>query len=705
MSNQLPANVAINPRFDTWLRFQADRTVRVATGKVEIGQGVVTALSQIAAEELDLELNQVVMLSGDSDQGPDERYTSSSLSIMDSGAAIRAVCAEARALLVARAALRLNCAVEQLAVAAGVFLVDGAASGVTYWDLADEIDWTQAPTGDATQKAVQDYRIVGQNVPRDDLAEKLTSGAFINDWLPEDVLHARILRQPGPGAVLRDFDEDAIKRHGDVEVLRIENFVAVLGVDEHVVETAAATAPSHVSWVGAPDISPEQQEAAWLRGQPTDDRRYGAPETPGQGDLIQATFSRPYVAHASMAPSCALALFQDGHLTVWSHGQGMHPLRLNIAKVLDLPETAVTTRHMYGAGCYGHNGADDAALDAALIAVRMPGRHIRLQWRREDEFGFEPFGPAMLIDMAVQVDEGGRPVDWTAEIWSPTHVQRPLALSGSLLAAEALENPPPAQIPDDPPEERGGGGTRNAKPYYDIPNSRIIHHLVTNPPVRTSALRTLGALPNIFALEAMMDELAIRAGEDPLAYRLSLLSDPRARGVLEAVAEMSRWSERAPGGAGAGGSGKGLGIAFSRYKNMAAYAAVVVALTVDEEVRLQNIWVVADAGLVINPDGIRNQLEGGAVQGASWTLKEQVTMEGAGVTSLDWDSYPILKFSEIPEIEAVVLDQPDQPSLGVGECSVAPTAAAIGNAVAHALGVRIHHMPLTRQRVMASLLG
>jgi CO/xanthine dehydrogenase Mo-binding subunit len=392
-------------------------------------------------------------------------------------------------------------------------------------------------------------------------------------------------------------------------------------------------------------------------------------------------------------------LIEDGHLTIWSHGQGMHPLRANLAGVVGLPEAAISARHMNGAGCYGHNGADDAALDAALIAMRLPGRHIRLQWRRRDEFGFEPFGPAMLIDLSVRVDEAGRPRDWTAEIWSPTHVQRPLADSGSLLAAEALENPPPAQIPDDPPEERGGGGTRNAKPYYDIPNSRIRHHLVTAPPVRTSALRTLGALPNIFALEGMMDELANRAGEDPLAYRLSLLSDRRARAVLEEAAARADWRHR-----GAGGKGRGMGLAFARYKNTAAHAAVVVALDVDEDVRLRKIWVVADAGLVINPDGVRNQLEGGAVQAASWTLKEQVRMQGAGVTSLDWDSYPILRFSEVPEIEAEVLDQPEQPSLGVGECAVAPTAAAIGNAVAHALGVRIHHMPLSRQRIMETLL-
>ena len=702
MSAERPTNLTINARFDMWLKFQADETVRVATGKVEIGQGVVTALSHIAAEELDLSLDQVVMLSGDSDQGPNERYTSSSLSIMDSGAAIRAVCAEARDLLLSRAALRLNCSGDQLSVVEGSFLVDGAASDLNYWDLAHEIDWSQAPEGDAKAKAAKDYRIVGQSIPRADLTEKLHGGAFIHDWLPEGVLHARVLRQPGPGAVLRSLDEAAIGRAagGDIEVLREENFVAFVGADEAVVEAAAAAAPAHAQWDGAPVIDAAQQDGAWLRGQASDDRIFGAPEEAEiAGDRVQATFSRPYIAHASLAPSCALALYEDEHLTIWSHGQGMHPLRHNVADVLGLDNGSVTALHMYGAGCYGHNGADDAALDAAIIAMRMPGRHIRLQWRREEEFGFEPFGPAMLIDLSVRVDDAGRPADWTAEIWSPTHVQRPGSGSGYLLAAEALANPPDALEPWDPPEAAGGGGTRNAKPYYDIPNSRIHHHLVTNAPVRTSALRTLGALPNVFALEAMMDELAMKAGIDPLDYRLSLLSDPRAAAVLSAVAARANWAERGPGG-----EGRGVGIAFSRYKNMAAYAAVVVALNVDEEVHLEKIWVVADAGLVINPDGICNQLEGGAIQGASWTLKEQVQMQGSGVTSLDWDSYQILRFSEIPEIEVEVLDQPEQPSLGVGECSVSPTAAAIGNAVAHALGVRIHDMPLSRQRIMATLL-
>lgn len=698
----LPASLTVNPRLDRWIKFLDDETVRIATGKVEIGQGVVTALSQIAAEELDLPLDRVVMLPGDTDEGPDERYTSSSLSIMVGGASVRLVCAEARALLAERAALRLNCGLDQLSVEQGRYFVDGAASEITFWSVAGEVDWSQAPSGAVPPKPPREYRIVGQNVPRHDLPAKLAGGAYIHDRIPDDVLHARTLRQPGPGASLRFLDEAPIRQaaKAEIEILRLANFVAFIGADEAAVEAAAASAPAHAQWDGVPQIEPAQQEAAWLRGQPAVDYHYGAPEDPAApGELVEATFSRPYIAHASMAPSCALALFADGHLTIWSHGQGMHPLRRNVAEVLDLPLENITARHLDGAGCYGHNGADDAALDAAVIAVNRPGQRIRVQWRRQEEFGFEPFGPAMLVTMRVRVDEGGRPSDWISEIWSPTHVQRPGTGSGYLLAAEALSNPPPALEPWDPPEEAGGGGTRNAAPYYDIPNSRIHHHLVTTSPVRTSALRTLGATANVFAMEAMIGDLAARAGADPLDYRLSLLSDDRARAVLEEAAALASWSGRDKGG-----DGRGLGLAFARYKNTAAYAAVAVALQVDEEVRLEHIWVVADAGLAINPDGIRNQLEGGAVQGASWALKEQVTMAGPGVTSLDWDSYPILRFSEVPEIEAAVLDRPEQPCLGVGECSVAPTAAAIGNAVAHALGVRIRDMPLSRERIMAALL-
>jgi nicotinate dehydrogenase subunit B len=699
----LPQSLVDNPRLDRWIAFLPDRTVRIATGKVEMGQGVVTAIGQIAADELDLPFERVVVLSGNTTSGPDEQYTTSSLSIEMSGGSVRLVCAEVRAKALERAALRLNCSRDDLTVVDGQFLQNGAATGQDYWSVAAEIDLGQAATGTAPVKPRDSYRVVGRSVPRIDLPAKLSGAAYAHDVLPKDVLHARILRQPNRGATLASLDEAAILKaaKGEVQIVREANFVAFVSPIENVAQAAAAAAPAHARWNNLRHIEPQQQEAAWLKGQPSDDRRIGAwpaPATPPKR-LAEITVSRPYIAHASMSPSCALAEFRDGHLTVRSHGQGMHPLRKNLSVVLGLPTEAITAEHLHGAGCYGHNGADDAALDAALIARRIPDRWIRVQWRREEEFAFEPVGPAMLVTLNVDLDERGRPADWTTEVWSATHVQRPGNGTGWLLASEALANPPPEVQPFDPPEARGGGGTRNAVPLYDVPAHRVLHHLVLRPPVRTSALRGLGALPNVFAIESLMDELAARAGEDPVAYRLSILSDERARRLIELVAERANWAGRGPAG-----TGKGLGLAFARYKNRAAYAAVVAAVTVQETVRVDRVWCVADAGLVVNPDGARNQLEGGIIQAVSWTLKEQVKLDERGIASRDWESYPILRFSEVPEMRVEFVDGAGNSTLGVGECTVGPTAAAIGNAVNHALGVRIHDMPLTRERIMAALL-
>jgi nicotinate dehydrogenase subunit B len=698
----LPPSLVDNPRLDRWIKFEPDRTVRIATGKVEMGQGVVTALGQIAADELDVLFGRVVVLSGDTEHGPDELYTTSSLSIMVSGSSIRLVCAEVRAKALERAALRLNCSRDELTVVDGRFHQNGAPTNQDYWTVADEIDLSQNVTGTATPKPASSYKVIGSSVPRIDLPAKLTGTAFVHDVLPKNVLHARTLRQPGRGATLSALDEAAVRRaaKGELEIVRDANFVAFVSPVESVAQGAAVAAQTQAKWNNARRLDPAQQEAAWLKGQPSEDRRLGAaePATP-PANMVRITVSRPYIAHASMGPSCALAEFRDGHLTVWSHGQGMHPLRKNLAAVLGLPIEAITARHLHGPGCYGHNGADDAALDACLVAMKLPGKTIRLQWRREEEFGFEPVGPAMLVTLHVGLDDNGRPSDWTTEIWSPTHVQRPGSGSGYLLATEALANPPPEVKPTDPPEARGGGGTRNAVPIYEVSQHRILHHLVQKAPVRTSALRGLGALPNVYAIEMLMDELAARTGQDPVAYRLSVLPEKRMRRLLERVAERANWKARR-----AAGTGTGLGVGLARYKNTAAYAAVIAAVTVQETVKVDHVWCAVDAGLVVNPDGARNQLEGGILQALSWTLKEQVRFDEQGIASLDWERYPVLKFSEVPEIKAELVDGAGNPSLGVGECTVGPTAAAIGNAVAHALGVRIHDMPLTRERIMAALL-
>jgi len=702
--SQLPAVLAGNPRLDRWVGFPAPGRVRVSTGRVEIGQGVLTAMVQIGAEELDVAPDRILLQTGDTDLTPNEGYTAGSQSIQFGGVALRMACAEVRALFLDHAAGTFGFSRPDLSVRDGAITYRGEATGHDYWSLAGSVDLRRHASGRAQTKSASEYRVVGQNASRIDLAPKVFGESiFVHDMVFNGMVHARVVRQPRRDATIKAIDDAALRRaaKGPIEIIRDGNFLAIVGADETVVETVAAVAPNHVVWDGVDAINPFQEEARWLLQQPSIDRLIGAAvpsDRVASENRHEATYTRMHIAHASVAPSCGLAIYRDGRLQVWTHSQGVYPLRDALARTLKLDHAAISVKHVQGPGCYGHNGADDAAADAAVIAFRMPGKPVKVRWRREEEFGFEPVSPAMLVTTRAALDGAGRPLDWTTEIWSGRHSSRPGG-GGNLLAAEALPNPPPP-----PPAAESayppGAGTRNGEPLYDFPAKRIVHHLIAETPVRTSSLRGLGATLNVFAIESFMDELADRAGQDPIAYRLSVLSGARARAVVELAARMSAWRAGMPPG-----TGRGRGIGFARYKNLAAYAAVVAEVEVDESVRLLRVWCAADAGLVINPDGAINQLEGGIIQAASWVLKEGVRLDAGGISSRDWEGYPVLRFSEVPEVTVELVNpSSDDPPLGVGEAAGGPTAAAIGNAVAHALGARIRDLPLTRERVMAALL-
>jgi len=702
----LPGILADNPRLDRWLSFATPGKVELATGRVELGQGVLTAMQQIAAEELDVAIERITVRSGDTDRTPNEGYTAGSQSMQSGGIALRAACAEARALFLENAARRLNCAAAELAVRDGRFVRNGAPTPWDYWSLAPAVSLAREATGTAARKSLADYTIVGRSAARVDLPAKIfAESSFVHDMVLDSMAHARVLRQPNRGAMLESFDEAAIRRaaRAPVSVVRDGNFLAIVGDDETAVEAAAGAAADHARWSGVERPSALQQEALWLLQRPSIDRTLGAPEPETARGLqsYEATYTRGHLAHASIAPSCALALYRGGHLTVWTHCQGVYPLRAALARMLKLEASAISVRHVQGPGCYGHNGADDAAADAAAIALRLPGRPIRVRWRRQEEFAFEPVSPAMVVKVRARLDADDRPVDWTTEIWSGTHQGRPGG-GATLLAAEALPDPPPVPAPADVPEAAGGGATRNGEPLYDIPAKRIIHHLVPETPRRTSALRSLGAMPNVFALESCIDELAERAKLDPVRYRLALLSDPRARRVVERAAAMADWDQA---NANRSQPHRAKGIGFAQYKNRAAYAAVVVELEVEESIKLLRAWCAADAGLVVNPDAAINQLEGGIIQSASWVLKEQVRFDHASGGPIDWESYPVLRFTEVPEIAVELIASDSELPLGVGEATAGPTAAAIGNAASRALGVRMRDLPLTRERIMAKLLA
>ncbi|GLK86170.1 xanthine dehydrogenase family protein molybdopterin-binding subunit [Ancylobacter defluvii] len=701
IANQLPRSLADNPRLDAWIGFETPGRVRISTGKVELGQGVLTALVQIAAEELDVEPTRLRLVSGEAGEGPNEGYTAGSYSVENSGGAIRIVCAEVRALFLDRTASLLACGTEELSIEDGAFRRSGKGTGFDYWRLAGDIDLSCASTGGASAKPATACRLVGTSLPRTDLPEKIGGGAFIHDMVMPGMLHARVLRQPWRGAILGELDERALHRAArrPIEVLREGSLVALLGEDEASVEAAAVLAREKARWTGG-EIPPDAVvQPDWLTTQPAVDRVI-ANGKPAAGERVEATYSRGFIAHGSIGPSCALARWDGAALEVWTHSQGVYPLRQSLAAALGLDLASVSVRHRQAAGCYGHNGADDAAFDAAFLALKRPGHTVRAQWTRADELTASPFGAPMTVKLDAVLDPEGRPADWGIEIWSAPHGQRPgMHRAINLIGAEALPGAPPRVPPGDVPDANGFGAARNAIAFYDLPAQRIVTHFVAGHPVRTSSLRGLGAFANVFAIESFIDELAEATGQDPVAYRLSLSSDPRARGVIEAAAAMAGWSPDA-----AIGEGTAKGFGFSRYKNKAAYMAAVAEVALDEEVRVTRVWCAVDAGLVINPDGAANQVEGGVIQAASWTLKEAVRFENGRATCSQWDDYPILRFSEVPEVEVRFIDMASEPALGLGEVAQGPTAAAIGNAVARALGARIRDLPLSRARIMEALL-
>ncbi|QPF92971.1 xanthine dehydrogenase family protein molybdopterin-binding subunit [Bradyrhizobium commune] len=708
---QTPANVPFslrnNRRLEGWIRLEADETVTVFTGKAELGQGILTALAQIAAEELDIGFDKIRMVSADTSRGPDEQYTFGSQSVEQSGAAIRVAGAEARGLLLAAAARRFGVRAEDLQVKDGAIAsADGRRA--TFWEIAKE---SAGLLGDialaATPKKPSDYAIVGKSIRRIDLPGKLTGApSYVQDMRLPGMVFARVVRPPRYGARLLECDEAAVRAlPGVITVIRDGNFLVVAaGREEQAIAARSALATS-AHWsddtVALPDMTHLRTELQKLRAETIVVGTAGQSEpVSGQVRRVSAEYARAYVSHATIGPSCAVAWLRDGRMTVWSHTQGAFPLRGDLAKVLGLQTSEVDVVHMPGAGCYGHNGADDVALDAALVARAVPGVPVKLQWMRDDEFAWAPFGPAMAMKVEAALGSDGRIVDWSCDVWSNSHAMRPGQAGGvNLLAAWDLKTPfvktPAPHIP-----QPFGDGDRNAVPSYELPRKEIRNHLLLDAPVRNGSFRTLGSHGNIFAIESFMDELAQVAGSDPLAFRLAHLRDPRARAVLQAAADKAGWT---PGMKGDGQRGRGL--AFCRYKSIGMYAAAVVDVEVDRNsglIKVPRVVMVADLGLVVNPDGATNQLEGGIVQAVSLTLKEQVTFDRREITSRDWSGYPVLAFPEVPSVE-IVLMQRNDPSLGAGEGSLPPTSAALANAFAQATGRRLRELPMTPERVKASL--
>ena len=748
----VPAALTTNPRLSTWLDLSQSGQIRVRTGKVELGQGILTAIARIVVEELGVDPSRVEVVAADTADGPNEGNTAGSLSVQQSGAAVRHACQVLLGLLSEYVANDQGCAPGDLRVDDGQIIRDGDKVG-DFWTAAQrvglDVDAAVAPRPGAT--------IVGRaesDLRRLDLTDKvLGHPRYVHDRTMPGLLHGRVVRPPRPGARLESVDERVSERilrdggsqddpnpsrsvAGVVAIVREGSFLGVVADAEHTAERARETLAEAATWTDGIDLPTDP--VAWLREQPVEtsvvarsepapasaaaeaeptdaepelradaepELRADAEPAPEQsasaradaGPTLRATYSRPPLAHASIAPSCAIAQWHGSdRVEVWTHSQGIYPLRAAIAQSLDLEPAAVVVRHVEGAGCYGHNGADDAAYDAVLLARHTDGRPVRVQWTRSDELTWAPFGSAMAVDLAATLGPDGRVTDWSHALWSNGHLGRPGYAGQPGLLAEAHRHDADPMPSIDPPAERGHGSARNAVPGYDVGRLEVVANRALTMPIRTSSMRSLGAFLNVFAIESFLDELAEAAGADPLEFRLAHLRDERAADVLRLAAERGGWGTPCPDDVG-----RGLG--YGRYKNRWAYCGVVAEVEAVERVAVRRLTVAVDVGRVVSLDGVRNQLEGGAIQATSWTVKEQVRVGSGGVESGDWESYPILRFAEVPRVEVHVIDRPEEPSVGAGEAAQGPVAAAIGNALADAIGVRVRDLPLTPERVAAAI--
>ena len=710
----LPSSLKNNPWLKQWVQLHDDGSVSIFTGKVELGQGIVHALKMLACEELCVPPHAVTMVTTGTHQSPDEGMTSGSLSIQDSGRAIRHACAHVRALLLQACAKRHGLDVSLLLAREGAIYAD-AVQIASYAELASEID-VQQPV-DCTMPLLPQvqWQFVGRDVPREDLAALVQAKAiFIHDLQLSGMLHGRMVRAEGVNASLDEGTwqqaQGWMDQHPDVlQRVRDGQLVGVIANTERAAIVCAEHLQKKLRWQVQPLHMNLSTLAADLQQQRVETHVFhedGVPEGDDSGQTFTATYFRPYLHHASIGTSCALAQWSEDaahpRLRVWSHSQGVFALRKDLALSFGCDPQDIQVQHMRGAGCYGHNGADDVAFDAAWLAQHCQGRPLRLVWSRRDEMIASPMAPAMTVKVSARLDAQGQLRDWQQEIWSQGHSSRPgRAATPALLGSWHTAKPFPALEPINVAAAAGAGAERNSEPPYRATHTQVIAHRVLGLPMRTSAMRALGAHANVFAAEGLMDEMAHARQVDPVAFRAQWLDDPRAREVLQTAAQLSQWSTQRA--LLSKQEGRGMGVAYARYKSKGAFCAVVAQVHVTDVVRVERLWVVADIGNVIQPDGAKLQLEGGAIQSTSWALKEEARFDDTRITTTDWEQYPILRFSEVPDVQVHVMQRPEHDSLGAGEAAQGPTTAAIANAVFHALGVRVRQLPMTPEALMRAI--
>jgi nicotinate dehydrogenase subunit B len=687
---------------DSFLAIDKTGNVTVYSGKVDLGTGVSTALRQIVAEELDVPIGRIALVQGDTLLTPDQGNTWGSLTIQLGGMQLRQASAAARQALLAEAAKKLG--TSELTVTEGV--ISGGGKKVSYGELiggksfAIKLD----PKAPAKEKAPKDYRIVGKSQPRVDIPAKVTGRfTYMQDFRVPGMLHGRVLRPPAIGAKLESMDDSALKKiPGIVKVVREGNFLGLVASNEW--DAIRGADALKATWSKSETL-PDQAKL-WehvratkvVKDEVTSNTGNTAEAMAKEGaKTIKATYDFAIHTHGSIGPSCAIAEFKDGVLTSWSASQATHALRKQLAQMFVLPADKVRCIYLEGSGCYGRNGHEDAAADAALLAKAV-GKPVRVQWSRADEHGWDPKGPPTLIDMRASMDAAGNVTAWEGDFYMPQ--QTPAGFLVPLVAATLSGMPAADHIAP-------GNVFQNSAIQYKIPNVKTVCKRLETTPFRPSWIRTPGRMQNTYANECFIDELAAAATMDPLEFRMKLLDDKRGLELLNRLATLAKWEKRpAPQKSASGNVVKGRGVSYVKYELVRTYIGAVAEVEVDRTtgvIRVAKFTVVHDCGQIINPDGLKNQIEGSVIQTVSRTLVEEVKFDRSQVTSLDWASYPILKFPQVPEIVIELIDRPTEKPWGAGEPSAAVIPSAISNAVFDATGLRLRSIPYTPAKVKAAM--
>ncbi len=687
-SDKLPSSLARHRRLDQWLEVLGDNRVRVFTGKIELGQGITTVIRQVAADELCMLIGRVEVVMANTKKTPNERYTAGSGSVKGSAMSVRYAAAFAREHLCRMAADRWGVKHSHLYLKDGAIHDPKKERSLTIDDLLEGRHWNVEVELPVVTLPKDEYRYVGKSIVGESI-EKLVAGTsyFVHDLEFPGMLHARIHRPSTEKFEPSSFDPEDLKKHipGQVDLVTDGHMLGLVGPHEYEVVRALSQLERHTTW-------PEQHGShthvnfkdSLVQMATEHEQVLGDDISPHLRSAIQfsGSFYKPYTMHGSMGPACAIAHTENDHLTIWTHSQGVFPLRSALAALLKKAEDDITVVGVPGAGCFGHSTADDAAADAAILAMRYHGRYIKVQWTRQQEHRWEPLGCAMRVDVKAGLTHSGEISFWKSDVYTDSHSTRPNKDPGTLLTARFLEHRMPMQ-------GRGyvRGGYRNAEPYYKIGAKNIDAHYYEGP-LRVSSLRSLGAFANVFAIESIIDMMCVHRKAHPLDFRIGISEDPRAIAVLEKLKEITNGITV--------GRPEGLGFAFARYKNTDAYCAMGAHVQVGQggKVRLLKLWATVDAGEIMNPDGLSNQIEGAMIQASSWTLLEAVTFEGHHITAQNWASYPMLRFDEVPATEVILLPRPSEPALGGGELATVPTAAAITNAIFNATGIRVYDLPV-----------